>query len=897
MVRKMIAPSWSIARKFLVLLLVIFLPASLVIIRSGFMHRGEVVRGVEYNTRLVVESLAAQQEQIAIGTKQMLGTLALLPEVQRLDTAACNELFRELHRRHPYYSIISASTLDGHIFAASIPFEPDVSLSDRKHFREAVETLDFSAGEYGVGRVSNIPTIHYSFPVQDRDKNTVAVLTAGFMLDEYARFMTKAHLPKGSALVVTDYKGVRLYRLPANDATALGKPIPQGSLEAMAAGGEEGTYERIAEDGINRFYTFKKLRLRDDSPPYLCMFVGTAKEKILQEANDEMLADLSVLGMAAFVAVCLAWLIGNLAFIKPLDRLVKAARRFGRGEMETRTGLPHTDDELGQLAQSFDEMVALLGVRDIERRQAERALIQSEERFRRAMEAVSDGLWDWDVANGAVYLSPGYFRMLGYEPGELKSALETWLELVHPDDRDRALAANEACIRNEAPVVYVEFRMRARNGSWRWILGRGKAVLRDAAGRALHMIGTHVDITEQKRAQEEKEKLEAQLRHVHKMEAVGTLAGGIAHDFNNILAAVIGYTEMALTDVPRFGHAKRFLDEVLKAGHRAKELVKQILAFSRMQQRRERLPVHIAPLIGEALKLLRASLPSTVEIRRKIEGETGTVLADATEIHQVLINLCTNAAQAMEERGGLLEVGLDGTVVDDSVAVIHKDLAPGDYIRLTVSDTGHGMEPDILERIFDPYFTTKEVGRGSGLGLAVVHGIVKRHQGAIDVCSKPGEGTTFTVYLPMVERGVTAPVQTERQTPIPRGGERILLIDDEQALADLGKEMLERLGYSVLAKTSAVEALEAFQAGPETFELIITDYTMPRMTGADLAGEMLRIRPDIPVILCTGFTEKIEERKARAMGISAFVLKPLNQREMGEVVRRTLDNVGQRIKL
>ncbi len=395
------------------------------------------------------------------------------------------------------------------------------------------------------------------------------------------------------------------------------------------------------------------------------------------------------------------------------------------------------------------------------------------------------------------------------------------------------------------------------------------------------------DITDRKQAEEEKEKLEAQLRHSHKMEAVGTLAGGIAHDFNNILAAIIGYVEIALLEMPRLTPGRHYLEQVLSAGLRAKDLVKKVLAFGRMKTSQEQVPVMLGPVITDAIKLLRASLPSTVEIRQTIEVDSDITMADETELHQVLINLCTNASQAMEDRGGVLAVKLDEVEAGAGAGEIPEDLKPGGYLRITVSDTGVGMLPETLERIFDPYFTTKEVGKGSGLGLAVVHGIVKRHNGSITVRSQPGAGSTFMIYLPKVETKTAAAYNTE--VSIRGGAERILFVDDERGLADLGQSILDQLGYEVSSTTSSIEALEIFRSCPEDFDLVISDYTMPLMTGDSLAEEMMRIRPNIPIILCTGFTERFTEEEAKRMGIRAFLLKPLKMRELAEVVRKILD--------
>jgi PAS domain S-box-containing protein len=539
----------------------------------------------------------------------------------------------------------------------------------------------------------------------------------------------------------------------------------------------------------------------------------------------------------------------------------------------------------GALRDSKGNIVgAIESIRDVtERKRAEAALATSEQRFSVFMDHLPAGVFIKDQ-EGRVLFANRYLKdIFGWGQVVGKTAEE-----LLPRGIAQQMIADDRKVLAEGPMVIPE-TITDIHGAERFFDTYKFPIAAEGAPALLG--GIAVDMTEHRRAQEEKENLEAQLRHAHKMEAVGTLAGGIAHDFNNILAAIIGYAEMALTDVPRSSPNRDYLQQVLSAGHRAKDLVKQILAFSRMNQYKKRVPVEIAPLMKEALKLLRASLPTTIEIRQSIDTETAVALADATEIHQVLVNLCTNAAQAMEESGGLLAVNLSEVVVDSETVGIPKDLKHGHYLRLTVSDTGHGMDPTILDRIFDPYFTTKGVGKGSGLGLAVVHGIVKRHQGAIDLCSEPGKGTTFTIYLPKIES--KAALQEDVDTPIPRGTERILFIDDEEVLADLGQQMLEHLGYSVSVKTSSVEALELFKAQHEHFDLVITDYTMPQMTGAHLAEEVMHIRPDIPVILCTGFTERITEEKARDMRIRAFVLKPLNLRDMAEVVRKALDMPGQ----
>ena len=402
------------------------------------------------------------------------------------------------------------------------------------------------------------------------------------------------------------------------------------------------------------------------------------------------------------------------------------------------------------------------------------------------------------------------------------------------------------------------------------------AALRQA-NRALR-----TEIAERQRAEEERQRLTAQLQQAQKLEALGTLAGGIAHDFNNILSAILGYTELTLDDVPPESRAWHQLQHVLSAGQRAKDLVHQILTFSRHGEQAAQ-PVPLAPLVTEALTLLRAALPSTIAIHCELHEETGTVMADPTQLHQVLMNLCTNAAHAMRDAGGVLTVGLDACAITAAEA-LHPALAPGAYLRLLVRDTGHGMPPAIMDRIFEPFFTTKAIGEGAGMGLAVVHGIVTKCGGVITVESAPGCGTTMMVYLPRSDQPVATLVGPEEA--LPRGTERILFVDDEEALAQLGSLLLTGLGYDVVPYTSSVAAFEAFRAQPDRFDLVITDQTMPHMTGDVLVGALRQVRPDLPIIVCTGVSARVMAEHAAALGIDAVCLKPLVTRDLAQTIRR-----------
>lgn len=387
---------------------------------------------------------------------------------------------------------------------------------------------------------------------------------------------------------------------------------------------------------------------------------------------------------------------------------------------------------------------------------------------------------------------------------------------------------------------------------------------------------------------ERRKKLEAQLRQSQKMETIGQLAGGIAHEFNNVLGIILGNAELAMDDVPKWNPARESLKEIVTASLRAKEVVRQILAFAR-KSFAAREPFEIAAVAGECLKFLRPSIPATIEIESHIACPSAMVVGNPTEIYQVIINLCTNAAQAMKKTGGTLNIDLSQVTLNSAAAAQYEEIAGGNYIRLMVQDNGRGMTPDILEKIFDPYFTTKDIGQGTGMGLAVVYGIVKRCDGAVRVTSELGLGTTVEVLFPLYEGAVNAAAKASEGLPERGKGERILFVDDEVSMVNLFKQHLDRMGYDVTGMTDSRSALECFGADPQQYDLVITDLAMPHMAGDEMAARMLALRPDIPILLCTGHSDDIDEKRAKELGIRGFLMKPLNRKKLAETVLKLLD--------
>jgi PAS domain S-box-containing protein len=493
---------------------------------------------------------------------------------------------------------------------------------------------------------------------------------------------------------------------------------------------------------------------------------------------------------------------------------------------------------------------------------------------------------------------------------------------VYADNRPEGRGPTGTCIRERHPSVYNDFLHDPETLPWRDraapfgiaasaafpIVRAGRVwgaltIYSDEVdrfgdedvkllGKVAGDIGFALDNLDSKlrheQAEKERAQVEAQLLQAQKMEALGTLAGGIAHDFNNILGIIMGYTELAKWESSEGSPVQGKLDEVIKAAKRAKELVKQILAFSRRTEQQQT-PLQLGIIVKEALQVLRPSLPSTIEIKTEVLSKAA-VLADPTQMHQVLMNLCTNAAYAMQDHGGVLQVRLADVLLEGESTPCRAGLKPGLYVELTVRDTGCGIDPAILNLIFDPFFTTKEPGKGTGLGLSVVHGIVKSHDGEIDVESEPGKGTRFTVLIPALKSACT-PKKVEVQIPLPRGQERVLVVDDEPQLAEIIKQMLESLGYDAVSLTSGTEALEVLCHQPleNPFDLVITDMTMPHFTRADLARELRGFQPVIPVILMTGFSRNMDEEKAKDLGIQGFVMKPVTLEQLAKTVREVLD--------
>ncbi|HWS63364.1 MAG TPA: ATP-binding protein [Steroidobacteraceae bacterium] len=721
-------------------------------------------------------------------------------------------------------TITDAQGIQRHRSRGSSP--PYLDVSDRSYFiaqRDGTVAGLFMS-EPVITRSDGRPGIILSRRLEDETGAFAGVVAAIVDLEDLAQFYAAVTLGNGSAVQLLRDDGQLLMRDPP-DSAALDKRFPQlAALKAPAS--------RLVNpiDGKRDFVAVARVR---DTPLVLAV---TREEMIaLRPWRDEAMrlaARSAVVALLGLIGIGLIW---------------RQLRRIEAGEG---------------------------------------ALRASEERYALAMEGANEGHWDWDLATDRLFLSAKMAMLEGHGTEHVTTTRAAWLAQIeiHPDDRIRLEPAIRDHLEGRTPSFECEYRVR--NGDWRWLLERGRC-LRDETGRPYRFVGSAIDVTAQKQAQLDRERLEAQLRQSQKMEAMGTLAGGIAHDFNNILGAILGYGELvqqlSTPDTP----LRRYIDNVMHAAGRAKALVDGILGFSRSGLG-ERAHVHVQSVIEETLELIAASLPAAIRLEKNLIAGDAALIGDSTHLHQVAMNLCTNAVHAMEH-GGILKVLLERVDLAEAQAVSRGTLSAGPYVRLVIADTGVGIPPAVVERIFDPFFTTRGVGKGTGLGLSLVHGIVTDLGGAIDVKSAIGEGTCFQIWLPVsTEAGRPATTTAVRELPLGRG-ETVMIVDDEPMLVALAEEMLAGLGYEPVGFESSRVALQAFRAKPARFDLILTDEAMPELVGTELAREIRRLRPDVPIILMSGHGGAPLEHRAAAIDVKEVLHKPLQRVDLAESLARALD--------
>jgi PAS domain S-box-containing protein len=971
-----------------------------IVVYTGINQLHSDVKAAHNDALRVLQSLANDHQRSMESTRQFLATLAKLPDVSNHNATACNKLFKALHKENPMYTTILAADAEGMVFANALPFTP-YSVKQRKYFQDSVRTKKFSVGEYMIGIASRLQSLPLAYPVLDSNGRVKTVVITGIDLDRYGQMFAKTKLPKGSVFVLFDHKNVRLYRSYESEQYVGMTDAPE-MIEHMSAKPDEGLFTGAGPDRVKRLYAYKRFYLDESTSPYLFMRVGIPEEQALAHAGNTLFITVTLLCAAFIIAVSVAWFLGKMIIVRRLNSLADASHRLGHGDLTTRTGLEHSEDELGQVTKAFDDMADELEHKESERKLAEEELRESEEKYR-SLATTADSMYLVDRAYRYLFMNERHLSrfnipldmIIGRSYSEFHSQESTRkfvetvdhvfesgrpAQLEHRSDRDgryflrtfspvknpdgkttaavtvvskditqrknaeEALRESEEKYRgladslpqiifemdtqgrftfinhaasvmtgytreefltelNAAKLIAPEDRRRARSNIDRIIAGKESAgneytlVRKDGSrypvsihsstiiahnNQVMGLRGFVVDITQRKH-------MEARLRRAEKMEALGTLAGGVAHDLNNVLGVLIGYSELLLMEIPEENPWRRHASHIMQSSQRATAMIQDLLTMARRGVLVSEV-VNLNDVITDYLETpefekLKSYHPS---VTFKTELEKGLLNIKGSPVHlgKTIMNLVSNASEAISDKGEVT-IRTETSYLDKPVRG-YDEVAEGDYIVLTVSDNGMGISAKDIEKIFEPFYTKKVMGRsGTGLGLAVVWGTIKDHNGYIDVKSEAGRGSTFTIYLPTTREELARNEQKATPAQYMGRGESILVVDDVTAQREVATSMLTKLGYKVDAVSSGEEAVEYLRA--HKADLIVLDMIMdPGIDGLDTYKSILEVNPKQKAIIVSGFSETDRVHQAQALGAGAYVKKPYLLERLGLAVRREL---------
>jgi two-component system, cell cycle sensor histidine kinase and response regulator CckA len=977
----------SIKTKLLILTFIVAFPAVCIILYSGLQAREEALNNARKDTQKLVERIANEQQNLVVGSSQLITALAQLPDVKNHDAAKVEPILRKLCTLNPMYANLLVADLNGDVWASAMPAQKPLNIADRRYFRNALTSGQLSSGEYVLSRINGKPSFHLAYPVRNDSGVPTGVIGVGFNISNYSQLVQKMGLPEGTSFVLMDHRGIMLARALEWERY-VGTPYPAGYFRQMQQAGDNFTTFRTGLKGDRRIITHQKLRLAGEQSPYLYVTAGIPVGAALQGANWALLKNVTLLLSFLGVAFVFAGLFGNRSIIEPIRLLESASRRLAEGEFAVKMSELVVEGELGRLAQSFDHMACQLSLR-------EQALLDSQQRLASFVANAPVILFALDREGRFTFSEGRELAKLGLHPGQCVglSAFETHLAAeLTAQGVERALAGEtfttesrvaglvfEVCynpVHNEAwetvgtigVAIDVTERRRAEDGQQQLVtlvencrdaigiasltgsisylndaalrlvgmdnlqqarsrtifdflpaelsqlepegilagivdqqywtgetsllhVKTGAAisvemaafVIKDQAGAPMCLATVTRDLTMQKSAEAEREKLEAQLLQAQRLESIGRLAGGVAHDFNNLLTPIMVYAELLLARMQEGSKEARMVGSMREAADRARVLTQQLLSFGRKQMLTMEI-VDVNGVVTSFHEILRRTIRESVEIRLALCPEVCGVRADRNQLEQIIMNLCINAQDAIDRHGTItIETAPvllgEGRLDEQSVA------QPGQYLMLAVTDTGCGMSEETQKHIFEPFYTTKAVGSGTGLGLATVYGLVKQHGGHLWVYSEIDKGSVFKIFLPAV-LGLPA-AATSEPAAIPRfeaGARTILLVEDNELVRNLVHDLLLSLGFTLLVSGSPAQALET-SVGRD-IDLLVSDIVMPGMTGPELYRKLLGTHPALKVLYMSGYTDHVVAHHGVPDEGANFIQKPFSCSDMAQKIEK-----------
>ncbi len=831
--------SLSIRAHLIILSIIMMIGPIGIIIYSSLKQRGYQENETKYHTRQLVNQVSSELSSFAASTELLLNTLSKISIVQQQNSQAVNHLLADIVKQNPNYSNLLMLDKKGTLWASALPFKESVSYAERRHVKNALSTGMFSSSEYSMGKLIKKPIFAFALPMKDESGQIIGVAIAALDLDNFKRMLKSLKFGDDTTILLVDHKGTILYN--ALHPELIGKQDRAELFKRMTENGDHGTFDAVGNIGTYRIISYQKLKLSHEQSPYMYVRAAIDHNKAMEQADRDVIINILVLTNMMLIMLGCAYYFSKKYLIDKIDTLQDASRSLTKGDLDVRVAAKVTGGELGELGRTFDTMAQALSEDRATRELTEKSLIDSEARLRNAV------------------LSSPYPTMLSAEDGEVILISKSWTEITgysHEDiptiiDWTRKAYGNEAeNVQNEIRELFNltsrsdegEYRITTKDGGIR-VWDFSTSPIGDLPDGRRVVISMAKDVTEHKL-------LEEQLIQSQKMEAIGTLAGGVAHDFNNILTVIEGYGTMLHKHVIDDPKAQNMLNQILASSRRASEMTSQLLAFSR-KQTLELKTVHLNNVIHELQKSLSRLIGEHIDCRVDLPLNPLYASADRGQIEQVIINLAVNARDAMPH-GGKLLISMQEIVIDDQTIGIHNIDTQGRYGLISVTDTGSGISPEIQNRIFDPFFTTKEVGKGTGLGLSMVYGIIKKHNGFINVYSEVGKGTAFKMYLPLTDDVIREAPENVSEV-LSRGCENILVAEDDAAILEMIRELLVDNGYTVYSASNGAEAIETFMAHKNVIDLILTDVIMPQGNGREVYEKISSIIPGIPVIYMSGY--------------------------------------------